>query len=217
MHTSNPIRKTKIVATIGPASDSPATLEAMLQSGMSVARLNLSHGNLEEHKNRLDRIRAASDKLGVPVAIMLDTRGIEVRTGRIPAGSVELVSGAAFSLFTDGRPGDVNGTSVTYQRLAQEVALLALHPGVEFGLPPTGRGGGFQRGQRVDGQRRGDQSGAERGDAGAGHDQHPHEANECRQERPARHRLAQDQRGQKQRPDGRGEFQREKLCERDER
>ena len=121
MQTSSPIRKTKIVATIGPASDSPPILEAMLQAGMSVARLNLSHGNLKEHKLRLDRIREASDKTDIPVAIMIDTRGIEIRTGRIGAGSVELVSGEEFTLYTDGRSGDVKGTSVTYQRLAQEV------------------------------------------------------------------------------------------------
>ena len=114
-------RKTKIVATIGPASDSIPTLEAMIREGMSVARLNLSHGNLDTHKRTLERIREAADNLGTPVAIMIDTRGIEIRTGRIPEGSVELLCGMDFTLYTDGRAGDLSGTSVTYQRLALEV------------------------------------------------------------------------------------------------
>jgi len=114
-------RKTKIVATVGPASDTPEILQAMFQAGMSVARLNLSHGTLKEHKGRVERIRKAASSLGALVAIMIDTRGIEVRTGRISEGSVELVSGESFSLYTDARPGDEKGVSVTYQRLALEV------------------------------------------------------------------------------------------------
>lgn len=116
-----PIRKTKIVATIGPASDSVEKLEMMLKAGMNVARLNLSHGNLEEHKLRIERIRKAAENLDMEVAIMIDTRGVEIRTGRIPAGSIELVTGNVFSLYTDNRPGDEHGVSVTYQRLSQEV------------------------------------------------------------------------------------------------
>jgi len=114
-------RRTKIVATIGPASDAPETLEAMLRAGMNVARLNLSHGSFDEHKARLMRIRAAADAVGVPVAIMIDTRGIEIRTGEIADGVIELVSGEPFSLFTDGRAGDQHGVSVSYQRLPREV------------------------------------------------------------------------------------------------
>ncbi|MCU7885448.1 MAG: pyruvate kinase, partial [Candidatus Thiodiazotropha sp. (ex Lucinoma annulata)] len=116
-----PIRKTKIVATIGPASDSVKTLEEMIVAGMSVARLNLSHGNYEEHNQRIARIRQASENLKIPVAIMIDTRGVEIRTGKIRQGPIELASGDAFSLFTDGRSGDQKGVSVTYQRLNQEV------------------------------------------------------------------------------------------------
>lgn len=114
-------RRTKIVATIGPASDAPQTLTAMLGAGMNVARLNLSHGTFDEHKSRLLRIRAAADQLGVPVAIMIDTRGIEIRTGTVADGVVELVSGQAFSLYTDQRDGGPSGVSVSYQRLPREV------------------------------------------------------------------------------------------------
>ncbi|MBT2968960.1 MAG: pyruvate kinase [Candidatus Thiodiazotropha sp. (ex Ctena orbiculata)] len=119
--TAIPIRKTKIVATIGPASDSVDTLEEMIVAGMSVARLNLSHGSYEEHRQRIERIRQASENLNIPVAIMIDTRGVEIRTGRINQGVIELISGDLFSLFTDGRSGDQQGVSVTYQRLHQEV------------------------------------------------------------------------------------------------
>ncbi len=114
-------RRTKIVATVGPASDSPETLAAMLRAGMNVARLNLSHGTYAEHKERLTRIRAAAASVGVQVAIMIDTRGIEIRTGRVDGGQVELVSGETFSLFTDNRIGDASGVAVSYARLPQEI------------------------------------------------------------------------------------------------
>ncbi len=114
-------RKTKIVATVGPACDSLPVLEAMLRAGMNVARLNLSHGTLAEHKQRLESIREAARNVGIPTAIMIDTRGIEIRTGRLKTGSVELVSGEPFSLYTDQRTGDAGGVSVSYLRLAREV------------------------------------------------------------------------------------------------
>ncbi|MEW8238794.1 MAG: pyruvate kinase, partial [Candidatus Thiodiazotropha taylori] len=107
------IRKTKIVATIGPASDHVETLEAMIRAGMSVARLNLSHGSYQEHKQRIARIRQASQNLHIPVAIMIDTRGVEIRTGPLQQGRVELHSGGRFSLYTDDRIGDEHGVSVT--------------------------------------------------------------------------------------------------------
>ena len=83
------IRKTKIVATIGPASDRVESLEAMIRAGMSVARLNLSHGSYQEHKQRIARIRQASENLQIPVAIMIDTRGVEIRTGQLQQGVVD--------------------------------------------------------------------------------------------------------------------------------
>ncbi|MCU7853968.1 MAG: pyruvate kinase [Candidatus Thiodiazotropha sp. (ex Monitilora ramsayi)] len=116
-----PTRKTKIVATIGPASDDVEILEEMLKAGMTVARLNLSHGNFKEHKLRIERIRKAADNLHTEIAIMIDTRGVEIRTGRIPSGTLELVTGSEFSIYTDNRPGDEKGIAVTYQRLSQEV------------------------------------------------------------------------------------------------
>ena len=121
MNSFNKLRKTKIVATIGPASDSPDILREMIAAGMNVARLNLSHGTYEEHQARLDRIREIANEMDAPTAIMVDTRGIEVRIGKLTDSSVELVSGAKFTLFTDGRIGTGQGVSVTYKNLPREV------------------------------------------------------------------------------------------------
>ena len=114
-------RKTKIVATIGPASDSLETLQAMIEAGMNVARLNLSHGSFGDHRQLVERIREAAARAGANVSIMLDTRGIEIRTGKLAGGSIDLEPGDSFTLYTDQREGDARGVSVTYKRLPQEV------------------------------------------------------------------------------------------------
>ncbi len=119
-------RKTKIVATIGPASDSVETLQAMIGAGMNVARLNLSHGSFGEHRRRVERIREAAARVGANVSIMLDTRGIEIRTGTLEGGSVDLEPGGRFILYTGQRTGDAGGVSVTYRRLPEEV-----RPGIQ--------------------------------------------------------------------------------------
>ncbi len=115
------LRKTKIIATIGPASDSPKTLQAMISAGMNVARLNLSFGTLEEQKERLERIRKAADELETNVAIMVDTRGIEIRTGKLVDNTIELSLNAEFCLHTDQRIGDQSGVSLSYKDLHKEV------------------------------------------------------------------------------------------------
>jgi len=114
------LRKTKIVATIGPASDSPETLRAMIGAGMNVARLNLSHGTLPAHHERVQA------DLGANVSIMLDTRGIEIRTGPLREGVADLRAGDAFDLYSDPREGDAAGVSVSYRRLPQEVGAGTL-------------------------------------------------------------------------------------------
>jgi len=121
MNKQNSLRKTKIIATIGPASDSPDILKEMIIAGMNVARLNLSHGTYEEHQARLDRIRDLAIEMDVPMAIMVDTRGIEVRSGKLRGNSVELVPDENFTLYTDGRIGNQQGVSVTYKNLPREV------------------------------------------------------------------------------------------------
>ena len=115
-------RKTKVIATIGPACDSPETIRAMIRAGMNVARLNFSHGTHDEHRKRLEVIRRASDELRANVATMLDTKGVEVRTGRVAGGAAELATGGAFTLYTDDRVGDAHGVAVSYHNLSREVA-----------------------------------------------------------------------------------------------
>jgi len=117
---------TKVVATVGPACDDPETLEAMIRAGVSVARLNLSHGSHDEHAERIARVREAARRCGLPVAVMLDTRGPEVRTAPLGGPPVELAAGDDFVLHVDGRTTTVGGTSVTHLRLPAEVERGAL-------------------------------------------------------------------------------------------
>ena len=122
MTTHTKFRKTKIIATVGPACDDVAILVQMIQSGMNVARLNLSHGSFEEHAQRVQRIRKAASMAGNRVAIMIDTRGIEIRTGLLVNTYADLNRGTEFTLWTDDRPGDERGVSVTYAKLPGEVS-----------------------------------------------------------------------------------------------
>ena len=88
------MRKTKIICTIGPACDNKETLTALCQAGMNVARLNFSHGTLEEHLKRINLIKQVREELGLPIAIMLDTKGPEYRIGVFQNGPVTLQDGA---------------------------------------------------------------------------------------------------------------------------
>jgi len=115
------LRKTKIVATIGPACRSLEMLTAMIRAGMNVARLNLSHGTLAAHKEQIKVLRQASEQAGTSIAIMIDTRGIEIRTGLLSDEKIELLPGSSFTLFTDGQTGDA-GVSITYRKLFEEVS-----------------------------------------------------------------------------------------------
>jgi pyruvate kinase len=115
------VRKTKLIATIGPACDSYETIGAMIRAGMNVARLNISHGTHEEHQQRIELIRRASHELDANVAVLLDTRGIEIRTGRLDGGVAQLADGEPFDLYTEDRIGDVHGVSLSYAELARDV------------------------------------------------------------------------------------------------
>ena len=116
--------KTKIVCTLGPASNSPEMIEKMIRAGMNVARLNFSHGTHEEHAEVIDRIRKARDRLGVPLAIMLDTKGPEIRLGKFKGGEAELKDGERITLRTDDP--DLEGTAsevyITYAGLPAEIS-----------------------------------------------------------------------------------------------
>ena len=108
------MRKTKIVCTLGPATDREGVLRQMLEAGMNVARFNFSHGSHAEHKGRLDALKALRAELGLPVAAMLDTKGPEVRLKSFAAGSVMLRTGQEFTLTTRDIVGDEQGCSITY-------------------------------------------------------------------------------------------------------
>ena len=112
------MRKTKIICTLGPACDDKETLIRMINAGMNVARINMSHGTHEEQKVRLDRLKEAIKESGKNVAILLDTKGPEVRIGVFEGGFAELKEGAEFKLFRDSdRVGTEEGIGISYPKL----------------------------------------------------------------------------------------------------
>ncbi|SFU45945.1 pyruvate kinase [Alicyclobacillus macrosporangiidus] len=116
------MRRTKIVCTIGPASESPEMLEALIRAGMDVARLNFSHGTYDEHKQRIDRIREAARRVGKHVGIMLDIKGPKIRTGKIQGGQAELKDGATIVLTVDPLEyGTAERVSISYEGLVEDV------------------------------------------------------------------------------------------------
>ena len=114
------MRKTKIVCTLGPSTDDEAVLRELILSGMNVARLNMSHGTHEEQKRRADMVKKLRKELDVPVAILLDTKGPEIRTGKF-AEKVMLTHGQKYTLTTNERPGDAEGCSITFKDLPKDV------------------------------------------------------------------------------------------------
>lgn len=117
------MKKTKIICTIGPASGNKDVLIKMIQNGMDVARLNFSHGTHEEHLERINLIKEVRKKFGKPIAIMLDTKGPEIRIGKFKGGSVLLKTGAEFSLTSKNIIGDENIVSVSYKNLIKELEV----------------------------------------------------------------------------------------------
>lgn len=115
--------KTKIVCTIGPSSESPEKLRELIRSGMNVARLNFAHGELDEHADRIRRIREASRELGVPVAVLLDIKGPEIRVGKLQADSYPLVAGELITLTTEEVLGDGKRIPVSYKQLPQDIEI----------------------------------------------------------------------------------------------
>ncbi|MCX7904231.1 MAG: pyruvate kinase [Caloramator sp.] len=117
------MRKTKIVCTIGPASESEEMLRKLIDAGMNAARLNFSHGDHEEHGRRIVLIKKLREELGKPIAIILDTKGPEIRTGNFKGGKVELVEGQEFIVTTRQVEGDNTICSVTYEKLHEDVKV----------------------------------------------------------------------------------------------
>ena len=114
------MRKTKIICTMGPATDSDEVLEKLMRGGMNVARFNFSHGSHEEQKERMDRIKAMREKCGKPVAMLLDTKGPEIRTGIFEEGKVTLEPGQQFVLTGREIRGNASMASITYPQLYQD-------------------------------------------------------------------------------------------------
>lgn len=117
------MRKTKIICTIGPACENEETLIEMCQAGMNVARLNFSHGTHEEHQKKIDLVKQVRTKLGLPIAIMLDTKGPEYRIRTFQNHKVTLQDGDTFTFTTDDIVGDETKVSVNYSHLIDDLSV----------------------------------------------------------------------------------------------
>lgn len=115
------MRKTKIICTIGPASESVERLRELMLAGMNVARFNFSHGTHEEQKVKFERVVQAREELGLPVATMLDTKGPEIRLRDFEGGRVELVSGQQFVLTTEEILGTAQKAAISYKNLKNDI------------------------------------------------------------------------------------------------
>ncbi len=116
-------RRTKIICTIGPASDSEEKLTELINTGMNVARINLSHGGYEENAEKIERIKKVRDELKQPIALCLDTKGPEIRTGKQESGDqkVEIKEGQTFTFVNDDIIGNETRTSISYKDLYKDV------------------------------------------------------------------------------------------------
>src|SRR5688572_24821589 len=116
------MRRTKIVCTIGPASDSEEMIAKLIAAGMNVARLNFSHGTSDYHRELIDRLKKVRKDLRQPVAIMMDLQGPKIRIGKIRGRSVQLRPGQGYVLTTETVLGDDRRVSVSLKSLTNEVA-----------------------------------------------------------------------------------------------
>lgn len=117
------MRRTKIICTLGPATDNPEIIRDMIRSGMNVARLNFSHGSHEEQKKRIDMVRQVRDEMGAPIGILLDTKGPEIRIKTFAEGKIELEEGQLFTLTTREVEGTQEIVSITYSGLPSDVEI----------------------------------------------------------------------------------------------
>jgi pyruvate kinase len=115
------LKKTKIVCTMGPMTDKPEVIEQMITAGMNVARFNFSHGTHAEQGSRMNLVRSAAQKAGIPIGLMLDTKGPEMRLGLFAGGKVDLIEGNSFVLTTRNVAGTAEVASVNFSRLHEEV------------------------------------------------------------------------------------------------
>ena len=114
-------RRAKIVCTLGPATSSQEQITALISAGMDIARLNMSHGNHDDHLTRFNRVRAGADETGRGVGILADLQGPKIRLGEFPEGPVRLAAGDEFVITTEDIPGNQHEASTTYKGLAGDV------------------------------------------------------------------------------------------------
>ena len=117
------MRKTKIICTMGPATDNIEVLRSLAREGMNVARFNFSHGSHEEHKGRMDRLKQVREEQHLPIAILLDTKGPEIRTGDMKDGKIHLTKGEQIRLTPRTCLGTPEKISITYPNLYQDVQV----------------------------------------------------------------------------------------------
>ncbi|QJA07437.1 pyruvate kinase [Romboutsia sp. CE17] len=117
----NDVKRTKIVCTLGPASEKEETLRELIKNGLNVCRMNFSHGSHEEHKGRIDLVKKVREELGQPTAILLDTKGPEIRTGQFEAPEVLLEEGQTFTITMKDVMGNKEMCTVSYKGLAKDV------------------------------------------------------------------------------------------------
>lgn len=117
------MKKTKIICTLGPAVDNPEILKKLILAGMDVARINFSHGNYQDQEARIETFKKVREEIGKPVALLLDTKGPEIRIGKFENGAIELREGAIFTLVDEDILGDQTRVSITYKNLYNEVHI----------------------------------------------------------------------------------------------
>lgn len=116
------VRRAKIVATLGPATATPDVIAELVEAGMDVARLNMSHGSRGDHAKTFQLVREAAERSGRGIAILADLQGPKIRLGKVPGGPVDLAAGADFTITTEDVPGDARRCSTTYDGLPGDVA-----------------------------------------------------------------------------------------------
>ena len=136
----NDIKRTKIVCTLGPASQSEEVLKELMLNGLNVCRFNFSHGSHEEHKGRIDMVKKVREELNKPIAILLDTKGPEIRTGNFADPEVLLEEGSEFTITMDEVVGTKEICTVSYKGLADDVkegdTILIVSPSLTSSANP---------------------------------------------------------------------------------
>ena len=117
------MKKTKIICTLGPAVDDQKVLERLILAGMDVARINFSHGNYQDQEGRIETLKRAREAVGKSVALLLDTKGPEIRIGKFENGEIELHTGDIFTLVNEDILGNKDKVSITYKNLYNEVSI----------------------------------------------------------------------------------------------